>query len=198
MTTMTVYDRAMCCSTGICGADVDQKLVDPAVDPDWLNAQGVSVQRFGLSREPAEFAGNDMIRKIMQDSQGDDLRVVLVDGVLKAKARYSARAELAAWIGHTAPDREITAQMREAIAMGRMARKASERHFHDFVEKLIPEGEPDKASPCCGPEKASAALAGCCRGSAKAGSVQDGARSCCRRGPAPDLRQVAPARAGRR
>lgn len=99
MTTLTVYDPAMCCSTGICGPDVDQRLVDLAADLDWLKAQGVRVQRFGLSREPVEFAANDTIRQILHDSYGDALPVFLVDGALKAKARYPARAELAGWAG---------------------------------------------------------------------------------------------------
>lgn len=99
MTTLTVYDPAMCCSTGICGTEIDQRLVDLAADLDWLKAQGVSVLRFGLSREPGEFVANDAIRQIMQDSDGDDLPVFLVDGVLKAKARYPGRVELADWAG---------------------------------------------------------------------------------------------------
>lgn len=118
MTTLTVYDPAMCCSTGICGTDVDQRLVDLAADLDWLKAQGASVQRFGLSREPAEFAANDTIRQIMQESEGDDLPAFLVDGVLKAKARYPSRAELAEWAGLDAPGLEITEQVRELIALG--------------------------------------------------------------------------------
>lgn len=104
MTTITVYDPAMCCSTGICGTDIDQKLVDLAADLDWLQAQGVAVRRFGLSREPAEFAANDTIRQIMQDSEGDDLPVFLVDGALMAQARYPSRGELASWTGIDAPD----------------------------------------------------------------------------------------------
>ncbi|MCC5992717.1 MAG: arsenite efflux transporter metallochaperone ArsD [Rhodobacteraceae bacterium] len=99
MTTLTVYDPAMCCSTGICGTDIDQRLVGLAADLDWLRAQGVIVRRFGLSREPAEFAANDIIRHILQDSAGDDLPVFLVDGELKAKARYPGRAGLAGWVG---------------------------------------------------------------------------------------------------
>lgn len=118
MTTLTVYDPAMCCSTGICGAQVDQRLVDLAADLDWLKAQGVTVRRFGLSREPAEFAANDTIRRIMQDSEGDDLPVFMVDGVLKAKGRYPARAEMAEWVGLAAPKLEITEQVRELIALG--------------------------------------------------------------------------------
>ena len=101
MTALTVYDPAMCCSTGICGAQVDQRLVDLATDLDWLKAQGVTVRRFGLSHEPAAFAVNDTIRQIMQESAGDDLPVFLVHGALKAKARYPSRAELADWVGVT-------------------------------------------------------------------------------------------------
>lgn len=200
MTTITVYDPAMCCSTGICGTDIDQKLVDLAADLDWLKAQGVSVQRFGLSREPAEFAANDTIRQIMQDSEGDDLPVFLVDGAIKAKARYPARAELTEWAGISAPKLEITeqvrelialgaaigascepclqyhtnkavevglsdAQMREAIAVGRMVKEASAKNIYGLAEKLVPEAEVTNASTCCGPVKAEPAkgkAASCC------------------------------------
>lgn len=99
MITLTIHDPAMCCATGICGTDVDQRLVDLAADLDWLKAQGVQVQRFGLGREPAEFVANPVVHQILQDSEGDDLPVFLVDGALKAKARYPDRAELAAWTG---------------------------------------------------------------------------------------------------
>ncbi|WP_128513657.1 MULTISPECIES: arsenite efflux transporter metallochaperone ArsD [Tabrizicola] len=217
MTTITVYDPAMCCSTGICGTDVDQKLVDLAADLDWLKAQGVRVQRFGLSREPAEFAANDTIRQIMQDSEGDDLPVFMINGALKAKAHYPSRAELADWTGINAPKLEITeqvrelialgaaigascepclkyhtkkarevglseAQMREAIAVGRMVKEASAKNIHTLAEKLIPEPEVEtpKASTCCGPAKAApAAATGCCGGSSKAEPAMEKAASCC-------------------
>lgn len=213
MTTFTIYDPAMCCSTGICGTDVDQKLVDLAADLDWLKAQGVIVRRFGLSREPAEFAANDTIRQIMQDSEGDDLPAFLVDGVLMAKARYPARAELAEWAGLAAPKLEITeqvrelialgaaiaascepclkyhtkkaqevgltdAQMREAIAVGRMVKEASAKNIIGLADKLVPEAM--KASSCCGSTKAEpAAATGCCGGSATSAPVKEKAGSCC-------------------
>jgi len=107
MIILTVYDPAMCCSTGLCGTDIDQKLVNLAADLDWLKAQGVTVRRFGLSREPAEFATNEIIRHIIQESDGDDLPVFMVDGALKAKARYPSRAELAAWTSTAAPKPQV-------------------------------------------------------------------------------------------
>ncbi|HCX33257.1 MAG TPA: arsenical resistance operon transcriptional repressor ArsD [Rhodocyclaceae bacterium] len=147
MTALTVYDPAMCCSTGICGTDVDQRLVDLAADLDWLKAQGVTVQRFGLSREPAEFAANDTIRQIMQDSEGDDLPVFMVGGALKAKARYPSRAELAAWTGITAPRLEITEQVREACCGPTKAAPAAATDCCSGSAKAEPAIE--KAGRCC-------------------------------------------------
>ena len=39
MKTLTVFDPAMCCSTGVCGSDVDQVLVDFSAD-----VQGVRLE----------------------------------------------------------------------------------------------------------------------------------------------------------
>jgi len=154
MTTITVYDPAMCCSTGLCGTDVDQKLVDLPADLDWIKTQGVTVLRFGLSRESAEFAANDTIRQIMQESEGDDLPVFMVDGNLKAKARYPGRAELAEWGGLSAPTPEIAEQVRESIA------------------------EPAKASSCCGSAKeVPAAAMGRCGDTANSAPAQENAGS---------------------
>lgn len=41
MKTLTVFDPAMCCSTGVCGSDVDQVLVDFSADVQWLKGRGV-------------------------------------------------------------------------------------------------------------------------------------------------------------
>ena len=43
MKTLTVFDPAMCCSTGVCGSDVDQVLVDFSADVQWLKGRGVQV-----------------------------------------------------------------------------------------------------------------------------------------------------------
>jgi hypothetical protein len=40
MTKIQVYDPALCCSTGICGVDVDQEKVAFAADVDWLKSPG--------------------------------------------------------------------------------------------------------------------------------------------------------------
>jgi len=97
MTTITIYDPAMCCSTGICGADVDQTLVTFAADLDWLKSRGVTVRRINLGQEPGEFTAHKEINALMQATGGDDLPAILVNGELVAKARYPSREELAQW-----------------------------------------------------------------------------------------------------
>ena len=99
MTTVRVFDPAMCCSTGICGPSVDPQLVHFAAHLDWLKRKGVSVERFNLSQEPAAFA-NDAAVKAALEAKGDAaLPLVQVDGVVKSCGVYPSRDELASWTG---------------------------------------------------------------------------------------------------
>jgi len=99
MTTVTIYDPAQCCSTGVCGADVDQRLVDFAADLDWLKSQGVEVRRINLSAEPMEFVTNPAIKALIDTAGTDALPAILVSGAVISTARYPNRGELAKWAG---------------------------------------------------------------------------------------------------
>lgn len=46
MTTVQVFDPALCCDTDICGETVDQQLVRFGEDLAWLSAEGVIVQDY--------------------------------------------------------------------------------------------------------------------------------------------------------
>ena len=88
MTTVHVFDPAMCCSTGICGTSVDRELVRFAADLDWLKSQGVSVERFNLSQQPAKFA-EDAADKATLETKGDaGLPLLKVDGEVKSSGVY--------------------------------------------------------------------------------------------------------------
>ena len=98
MTTLTVYDPAMCCSTGICGADVDQNLVNFAADLDWLKSEGIDVTRINISNEPMEFANNPLVKSVLETDGVEGLPVILVDGATRSKSRFPDRAEMAGWV----------------------------------------------------------------------------------------------------
>ena len=58
MRKVQVFDPALCCSSGVCGTDVDQKLVDFSADVDWVKQHGVDIERFNLAQQPIVFAEN--------------------------------------------------------------------------------------------------------------------------------------------
>ncbi len=92
-----VYDPAMCCSTGICGPEVDTKLVQFAADLDWLKTQGVIVQRHNLAQNPAAFVENERVQTALMEKGEAALPVILLNGKVAATGRYPDRKELAGW-----------------------------------------------------------------------------------------------------
>lgn len=100
MKKLEVFDPAMCCSTGVCGVEVDPGLVRFSADLQWLTEQGVSVKRYNLSQEPQAFAGNPDIVKEMEGGM-DRLPILRVDGHIVATGMYPTRTQLAQKLGIT-------------------------------------------------------------------------------------------------
>jgi hypothetical protein len=98
MTTQTlqIFDPAMCCSSGVCGPEVDTTLVQFAADLDWLKSQGVIVQRHSLSQNPGAFVENALVKNALAQNEEAALPVLLANGKLASTGRYLTRQELAA------------------------------------------------------------------------------------------------------
>ena len=94
MKKLEVFDPAMCCSTGVCGVDIDPVLPQFAADLQWLTEQGVSVKRYNLSQEPQAFAANQAVIKEMEAGM-DRLPILVVDGHIVATGMYPSRVQLA-------------------------------------------------------------------------------------------------------
>jgi hypothetical protein len=99
MSRIHVFDPALCCSSGVCGTEVDQALVTFAADVDWARQQGAAIERFNLAQQPGAFATNTTVLKLLERSGQEVLPVVLVDGEVAMAGRYPQRAELAQWAG---------------------------------------------------------------------------------------------------
>jgi hypothetical protein len=98
---LQVYDPPMCCSTGVCGPDVNTDLVRFAADLDWLKQQGVEVERFNLSSNPAAFARNQAVREALQYEGNTCLPLIIVNGEIVSRCVYPTRSELMAFVGLT-------------------------------------------------------------------------------------------------
>ncbi len=72
MSKVQIYDKPMCCSTGVCGPEVDPVLPRFAADLDWLKSQGHAVERFNLAQQPAAFVANthDVVNQLLSSEQG--------------------------------------------------------------------------------------------------------------------------------
>ncbi|MET8427803.1 arsenite efflux transporter metallochaperone ArsD [Nocardia sp. NPDC004860] len=99
MSTVEIFEPALCCSSGVCGPDVDQTLVEVSADLDWVRSRGGAVTRHNLAGDPMVFATNETARKFLELAGSEGLPLVLVDGVTVLTGRYPSRAQLATWTG---------------------------------------------------------------------------------------------------
>lgn len=99
MAKLSVFDPPMCCSTGVCGPSVDPVLPRFAADLDWLNRQGIDVERYNLAQQPAAFAANPVVTGALRELGNDCLPLVFVNGQVASRGRYPERAELSRFVG---------------------------------------------------------------------------------------------------
>ena len=110
MTTIQIFDPALCCSSGVCGTDVDQHLVNFSADADWARQSGAHIERFNLAQQPMAFAENALVKGFLQRSGQEALPLTLVGGEVALAGRYPSRSDLARWAGIALPAAESAAK----------------------------------------------------------------------------------------
>jgi AhpD family alkylhydroperoxidase len=119
MTSIQVFDPAMCCSTGICGPTVEPHLVRFAADLDWLKTQGVTVERFNLSQQPMAFAGDAEVKAALHEKGEGALPLIKMDGKVRSLGTYPSREQLATMAGVDTPAPSIyTEAVQELVSIG--------------------------------------------------------------------------------
>jgi SAM-dependent methyltransferase len=92
-----VFDRPMCCSTGVCGPDVDPVLPRFAADLQWLKSQGHAVDRFNLAQQPDAFIQNREVHQLLATQGTNCLPLIVVDGAIVSRGAYPNRDEMVRW-----------------------------------------------------------------------------------------------------
>ena len=98
MKTIQVYDPAMCCSSGVCGPDIDPILPQVAGFLNQLKERGVAVDRFNLSQEPLAFVQNPQVKKLLQSEGVEALPLIFIDGQLALKGSYPDNEKRTEWL----------------------------------------------------------------------------------------------------
>ncbi|HEY3323238.1 MAG TPA: arsenite efflux transporter metallochaperone ArsD [Planctomycetota bacterium] len=135
MPKLEVYDPPMCCSTGVCGPNVNPVLPRFAADLDWLKAQGVAVKRYNLAQQPGAFVQNEIVRKALKEKGQDCLPLILVNGSVVSRAAYPKRAKLASFA-------EISEAKRPAAKVAARAANSKQR-------LPVPQSAGKQKSACC-------------------------------------------------
>ncbi|WP_043758584.1 arsenite efflux transporter metallochaperone ArsD, partial [Aeromonas taiwanensis] len=78
MSVIQIFDPALCCASGVCGAEVDQSLVSVAADLAWAREQGAAIERFNLAQQPMEFAETPAVSAFLTHAGEEGLPLVLV------------------------------------------------------------------------------------------------------------------------
>ena len=98
MATLKVFDPPMCCSTGVCGVDVDTRLTQLVADLNYLKEQGVKVERFNLRDDVQVFTNHpDFIAEM--GAENEFLPIFVVDGKIVSREVYPSRDQLSKWVG---------------------------------------------------------------------------------------------------
>ncbi len=99
MKKLAIYDPAMCCSTGVCGASVDPELLRVATVIESLKQNGADINRFNLSGQPNAFVENQLINEQLKQYGPEILPITLVDGQIAKTKSYPTNEEFAEWTG---------------------------------------------------------------------------------------------------
>ncbi|MCB1987416.1 MAG: arsenite efflux transporter metallochaperone ArsD [Burkholderiaceae bacterium] len=137
MTTIQIFDPALCCSSGVCGTDVDQNLVNFSADADWARQNGVQLERFNLAQQPMAFAENAPVKAFLERAGQEALPLTLVDGQVVLAGRYPSRADLARWAGLAVPAAAPSASSLAISGPGSLPASVSPNRSCNWLARMI-------------------------------------------------------------
>lgn len=95
MKKIRLYERAMCCPTGLCGPVLDPELIRISVAIDNMTKNKVDIDRYNLSSFPDKFAKNEKIKEQLKEKGKYALPITTVDDEIVMTGRYLTNEEFA-------------------------------------------------------------------------------------------------------
>lgn len=99
MKTLSIFEPAMCCPTGLCGVGVDPELLRVSAAVNALKRNGIQIGRYNLANSPMKFVANRAVNDFLRDNGPEKLPVTLVDGAVVLSGRYPTNREFTALLG---------------------------------------------------------------------------------------------------
>jgi len=93
-----IYDPPMCCSTGVCGPNPDQSLIDLQDTLAELKRSEVEVERYIITQSPEKFKENPEVIKLIQEQQLKVLPITTLRGTIVKTGSYPTLEEFRKFI----------------------------------------------------------------------------------------------------
>ena len=98
MKTISIFEPALCCETGVCGASVDSELLRITTVFNNLQKNGVNAARFNLNSQPQAFINNAEINKLINSEGAEALPATVVDGEIVKTKTYPSNGDIVRWL----------------------------------------------------------------------------------------------------
>lgn len=98
---ITLLEPAMCCSTGLCGEDVDDVLVETAANIKWLKSLGHEVNRHNISNDPNAFMQFPEAVFKLKNEGLNSLPYILINGKMVVSGVYPVKAQWEHWLSNS-------------------------------------------------------------------------------------------------
>lgn len=91
-----IFEPTMCCSTGICGPGVDEKLVKISEDIEVLKSEfdGLVVERYQPQTHSMNFMANMEVGKLVRENGQKILPITVLNGKVIKSGSYPTLEEL--------------------------------------------------------------------------------------------------------
>lgn len=99
MKKVEIFDPALCCSTGLCGATINKELMRISVIVDTLKRRGADVERHNLKDDPAAYLSNPVVKEYLEEHGAEALPITLVDGAIATTRAYPSTRLIGEWTG---------------------------------------------------------------------------------------------------
>jgi len=88
-----IYDPPMCCSSGVCGPNPDQGLIEFENTLSQVKNLGVGVERYIITQNPEKFKENPQVIKLIQEKQLAVLPIATLNGTIIKTGSYPTLEE---------------------------------------------------------------------------------------------------------
>ncbi|KRL65482.1 arsenite efflux transporter metallochaperone ArsD [Companilactobacillus versmoldensis] len=100
MTKVEIFERALCCETGVCGPNVDEELVLITAIEKYINDQGKDeIARTNLASNPKAFANQPIVYDLIKKNGAAALPVTIIDGKLMKTGEYPSVSDISNYLG---------------------------------------------------------------------------------------------------